>query len=536
MKTFKVFSMTALAIMMAACSNETEELTQPKAQEPVHFTATINVGKATRALSDDGTTIQAAWAVGEKVAIIHGGKINQAEVTELDGTKAKVECTFTESTPADGDAIVLCYPYSSVKSATLPYFNPALFTTQTGTLEYISGSLDMRKADATIAVSGSKATLATDVDMSTSEIAIMKVTLKNGKSDFTPPSGALRVKVDGIIAAQLTGLATNEAYIALPPFSNKSFELYTFGGSPTKYYYYTNDDVTLAANTYYKSTVPMWAQVDLSTLTGAKADYEAQDGDMLTGNAAADTQVTVAGGATIMIKNTDFSALTGDSRAGIACNNDATILLEGSNTVRGCESGAGIFIASGKTLTILGNGLLDAAPQATNKFAAGIGGSDGRSCGNIIINGGTITATGGSYSAAIGGGMGANCGTITIAGGDVTAKVTHSEAVCAIGRSGAISGTPTCTSVTINTTITKLAIEDLNTGSSVFGRFINATNVLADSKNLTTLAPTLIGKELVEVDFTDPTDAAKMATAFGMAGFVSDYETTTHTWTITKKP
>ena len=531
MKTFKVFSMTALAIMMAACSNETEELTQPKAQEPVHFTATINVGKATRALSDDGTTIQAAWAVGEKVAIIHGGKINQAEVTELDGTKAKVECTFTESTPADGDAIVLCYPYSSVKSATLPYFNPALFTTQTGTLEYISGSLDMRKADATIAVSGSKATLAADVDMSTSEIAIMKVTLKNGKSDFTPPSGALRVKVDGTIAAQLTGLATNEAYIALPPFSNKSFELYTFGGSPTKYYYYTNDDVTLAANTYYKSTVPMWAQVDLSTLTGAKADYEAQDGDMLTGNAAADTQITVADGATIMIKNTDFTALT--EYAGINCQYDATIVLEGTNEVcGGNENRPGIFIKSGKTVTITGNGSLHAFSKG---YATGIGGGWGgewASCGNITILGGTIVAEGGASAAGIGlcNGLDNNgiCGAITINGGDVTAKSVSGRA--AIGIGGASN---TCESVTFGTGIKKLVMDNASAGSHTLQFFVNATAVYAGSVNLVTIAPMVLEKSLLEADLKDDPDATTITSTFASYGITSSYDSDSKVWTLT---
>lgn len=57
-----------------------------------------------------------------------------------------------------------------------------------------------------------------------------------------------------------------------------------------------------------------------------------------------------------------------------------------------------------------------------NRWAACIGGAADLPCGNIVIEGGTITASGGAYSAGIGGGSGGNCGTITITGGKVTAN------------------------------------------------------------------------------------------------------------------
>ena len=52
----------------------------------------------------------------------------------------------------------------------------------------------------------------------------------------------------------------------------------------------------------------------------------------------------------------------------------------------------------------------------SNGWGAGIGGGYGyiHSCGNIVIEGGTITATGGHYAAGIGSGGGSNCGDITI--------------------------------------------------------------------------------------------------------------------------
>ncbi len=60
----------------------------------------------------------------------------------------------------------------------------------------------------------------------------------------------------------------------------------------------------------------------------------------------------------------------------------------------------GIYIPEGKTLTIDGNGTLNAAPNKSTKntWAAGIGGGYEAKNGNIIIKGGVINATGGGTS------------------------------------------------------------------------------------------------------------------------------------------
>jgi hypothetical protein len=84
-------------------------------------------------------------------------------------------------------------------------------------------------------------------------------------------------------------------------------------------------------------------------------------------------------------------------------------------------------VAEGKTLIIkgesLGTGKLTAS---SNGNGCGIGGGFSLSCGNILIEGGVITAQGGNYNAGIGVGHGNNtnhtkCGNITITGGTVKA-------------------------------------------------------------------------------------------------------------------
>lgn len=159
--------------------------------------------------------------------------------------------------------------------------------------------------------------------------------------------------------------------------------------------------------------------VDLAKLT---ADYEARDGETLTGIMDGNYKITIADGATVTLKNAVIYGV--DDReykwAGITALGDATLVLEENNIVRGFDSSfPGIFVPEGKTLTITGAGKLDVSG---NGYAPGIGSEDeyGKNCGNIVIQGGTIRATGGEYSAGIGSGAGMSCGDITISGGTVT--------------------------------------------------------------------------------------------------------------------
>ena len=170
--------------------------------------------------------------------------------------------------------------------------------------------------------------------------------------------------------------------------------------------------------------------LDLSTIT---SDYTAQNGERLVGTLNKNVKISIADGATVTLNTVTINGTNSESYqwAGINCPGDATIILEGRNTVKGfIDSYPGIHIAEGKTLTIRGNGSLNAS---SNGIGAGIGGGAGVACGNIIIKGGDITATGG-YAAGIGGGGFSRCGDITITGG--TVKATGGESAAGIGGGG----------------------------------------------------------------------------------------------------
>ena len=205
------------------------------------------------------------------------------------------------------------------------------------------------------------------------------------------------------------------------------------------------------------------ATVDLSTLTG---DYEALDGDVLTGTLEGKDQpykISIADGAKVTLSDATingYSCVVEGSEdcypwAGLICLGNCTIELSGSNIVKGFyKDYPGIQAAKNEgdgeeyTLTIEGEGSLDAS---SNGYGAGIGGGYGANCGNITISGGTVTVTGGYSAAGIGSTEKGTSGAITISGGTVTATGGYSAAGIGSGYGGT-SGAITISGGTVTAT------------------------------------------------------------------------------------
>ena len=114
------------------------------------------------------------------------------------------------------------------------------------------------------------------------------------------------------------------------------------------------------------------------------------------------------------------------SRGSITVNGAAHLILcDGASlTTDAPLKYAGIRVTKGNKLTIYGQS--DGSGQLTangNYGGAGIGANNGDEYGSgtVIINGGTVTATGATSGAGIGGGNGNSNGTVIINGGTVTA-------------------------------------------------------------------------------------------------------------------
>jgi hypothetical protein len=215
--------------------------------------------------------------------------------------------------------------------------------------------------------------------------------------------------------------------------------------------YYAAGEATCKVKVVKKVLPP----TDLSTLT---ADYTAQDGETLTGTLAGNYKISIADGATVTLNGLTINGVddANCTWAGITCEGDATIILKdgSTNTVKGFNFAyPGIFVPQNKTLTIkgetAGTGKLNAisadyAKNNTIGYGAGIG---GRYCmdpaGNIVIEGGDVTATGGIFAAGIGGAYNGGCGTVTITNGVTKVTATGGALGQSIGKAYGICGTVT---------------------------------------------------------------------------------------------
>ena len=162
--------------------------------------------------------------------------------------------------------------------------------------------------------------------------------------------------------------------------------------------------------------------VDLSTLT---EDYTFQDGDVLTGtldgtktviklSVAPDAKVILSGA---QILGEDHGQFV-NKWAGLTCLGNATIILDGENTVRSFNRMYTSIQAGpdGSKLIITGDGKL--TTEGTS--SAGIGVSNYIACGDIEIQGGDLTLK--DSHAGIGSEYGGSCGNITISGGTITTQ------------------------------------------------------------------------------------------------------------------
>ena len=214
-------------------------------------------------------------------------------------------------------------------------------------------------------------------------------------------------------------------------------------------------------------TVTLYAKwrSHLVTLTLESENVKLYDGDTLTGTGGANTHVKITDNATVTFSGVNITAISNDNNhqwPGIHCLGNAVIVLGGNmtNSVTGGYCSSGIYVPRDKTLTLQGNGKLNVSGS---ERAAGIGSSFKSTCGDIDINGGTVTATGGSFAAGIGSGYSnSSCGNITINSGTVTATGSKYAAGIGSGYTNSSCGTVTITEGVTRLTATKSSIS-LNT-------------------------------------------------------------------------
>ncbi|MGM9683594.1 MAG: hypothetical protein ACI3XQ_08345 [Eubacteriales bacterium] len=189
-----------------------------------------------------------------------------------------------------------------------------------------------------------------------------------------------------------------------------------------------------------------WSQGRISIK--ASGTYHIYSTEETTSN---DINVTNAGEVTLVLDNVTSA---GDTSRIIITNSDVTVMLVGTNSLSISDStkvGGAIVIDGTSKLTIDGDGSLEAQGGA---YWAAIGtkGDLQNDTAEIVINGGTINAKGGSNAAAIGAGRKTGV-SVTVNGGNITATATTNGAGIGCGRGAYLettNGYNCMTYVTIN--------------------------------------------------------------------------------------
>ena len=411
--------MAALVFMGAittGCSTEddSKSLDQP-ASKTVTLTTTISMdGSATtRALTEEGVK---TFADGEQIAVVYtntsservkavSNALGAGDITN-EGKTARITVTLTNPVAGSVDYI---YPAAMANSDGTP--NLSALCMQDGTQPTLAAKLDYAKGSGAMTVNGNEYTLP-GIALK-NQLTICKFKVKNsGGTEITGNITGLTVS-DGINTYTVSrSAAAGPIYVAMLPVSSDK-TLSFVANDASNSYYKSVTGKTLAANNQYPITVTM-STGTTTNLSSLGADHTAQNGETLTGTLAASRKISIAAGATVILKNVDINygtTLTASSYAGINCLGDATLIVSGTDYVKSFDDGyPGIFVPSNATLTITGSGTLYALGHENG---AGIGsGRDNisayRACGNIVLQGGTIWATGGSGAAGIGSGATAN--------------------------------------------------------------------------------------------------------------------------------
>ena len=264
---FKSLSLAALLIASAtfvACSGDDNIIEKQSVQpvQPQVYTMTVSAQKGgddasdsrtTRALSLDGSMLNAIWGENDEVTVYNVTKDEAMTGTlkaETAGTASAVLKGTLAGTIENGDELRLSFCSDD-------------YTGQTGTLDYIATHCDYATATVTVnSVSGGNIT--TTAANFTNQQAIIKFTLK--KSDgsalpsnpttFTVSDGTNTVTLPNISAATYTTNGDGVLYVAFPAAgASKTVTLTAFAGSDI--YNYEKVGVTFTNGQYYGITVKM---------------------------------------------------------------------------------------------------------------------------------------------------------------------------------------------------------------------------------------------------------------------------------------
>lgn len=476
---YRIFMAAAALMALTACTsdNDTPEPQQPATdgvlKTPITITAAYGDADAqtTRtAYTESGSTISATWQEDDEILVLFDGHVNTLALTDGAGTATATFSGTILGTPT-AQSLLSCYvrdannPDALTVSGNDIIYSDAAFLAQDGTLA--AAAKCNTHSGSTTYGNGTGLRVAFAVNTSMLKFTVLA---PFGVADGT--EGATLTYTSGtttLAKATFTVGAggTNTIYMAVPAGQYTGAQTLVYQAGET-----VVSRTLSASKADFKYGQTYSREVDFDyaiQLSGRYSDYTASDGDVLKGTLVGG-HVYIPDGATVTFRGMDSK---------VFCQGSATIILADgtTNTVTGFQDGyPGINVPSGKTLTIKGTGSLNVEGY---RGAAAIGGDFYQSaCGNIVIEGGNITAYGGEYAAGIGSGgsIKCTCGDITITGGNVTAY--GGEEAAGIGSgSGSSCGTITISGGSVTATKGNQAPYSIGKGAD-FGDFPSSCGII----------------------------------------------------------
>ena len=438
MKNRIFLAVAIIGLLATSCKKENLEPQQGELmQAPITITASYKTDDGAKVdYTENGNAITATWESGDQILVAYDGHVSTLTLQSGAGTSSATfsgEITYT-NTPST-NSVLSCYVRDAKNQAALTIdgdnivYSDAAFLAQNGTVAG-AGKCNTYMGMATYG-DGTNITCTFGVNTS-----IMKFTITNIGNDANNPATLSYVSGTTTVAQASFTVAsgTNTVYLAVPAgsYSGEQKLIYTCNANTKDYTLGSN--ATFAAGQTYSKEFGFLTITNLSTIT---SDHTAQDNEVLTGTLNNNVKISIAENANVILRGITINGANSWQYgwAGLTCMGDAMIILEDetTNNVTGFdEDYPGIYVPSGKTLTIEGNGTLNVSSNGDGEYAAAIGSGE-EACGNIIINGGTINATG---VTGIGGGNMSACGFIRITGGNITATATKYAGIGAGGWDG----------------------------------------------------------------------------------------------------
>lgn len=264
MKTTKILSMAALALLMTACSNDDSNMIANQATNTkgIPFTATIetdNNGAETRTIvaeANEGTTVSSTWETGDEIALVY--KVGStsynttATVQFVNEGKAYITATLEDGV-VNGTALTIISP-ASAADGTTGNIRSDLLTEQNGFLRNNADGtiLDVRKGTGIVSIIGDNAVMGSATKLK-AQYAITRFLLGQYINSTTPlyiKSGTTDILPTVITVKPASN--TNVVYVAMEPASSKK---YRFEATTSTNKLLKKSTATIQAGKFYRTTI-----------------------------------------------------------------------------------------------------------------------------------------------------------------------------------------------------------------------------------------------------------------------------------------